>query len=205
MTTVADIASKIAAEQGLTKAQAKSAVEAAFKAVIDAAVAGEETSIPGLGKFKVKIEPAARGPQPCDWRCHDHRCFEEADLHTRESGERCAEGLIAPLQRGVPECDRTEADSGPRPLPADPSSSHVHGRSNGKAPPGFSGRGGWSVRSVAVAALRAGPDQGVGLAAQRPAALAAAIAAPESRMARRSQHAADARMPRNKGKVSRRD
>lgn len=64
MTTVADIASKIAAEQGLTKAQAKSAVEAAFKAVIDAAVAGEETSIPGLGKFKVKSSPQREGRNP---------------------------------------------------------------------------------------------------------------------------------------------
>ena len=64
MTTINDIAAKVAEENGLTKAQAKSAVEAVFKAVTDAAIAGEETSIPGFGKFKVKESAAREGRNP---------------------------------------------------------------------------------------------------------------------------------------------
>ena len=64
MTTTNDIAAKVAEENGLTKAQAKSAVEAVFKAVTDAAIAGEETSIPGFGKFKVKETAEREGRNP---------------------------------------------------------------------------------------------------------------------------------------------
>lgn len=64
MTTINDIAAKVAQENGLTKAQAKSAVDAVFKAVTDAAIAGEETSIPGFGKFKVKETAEREGRTP---------------------------------------------------------------------------------------------------------------------------------------------
>lgn len=64
MTTINDIAAKVAEESGLTKAQAKSAVEAVFKAVTDAAIAGEETSIPGFGKFKIKETAEREGRNP---------------------------------------------------------------------------------------------------------------------------------------------
>ncbi len=64
MTTINDIAGKIAEENGLTKAQAKAAVEAVFKAVTEAAIAGEETSIPGFGKFKVKETAEREGRNP---------------------------------------------------------------------------------------------------------------------------------------------
>lgn len=64
MTTINDIAAKVAEENGLTKAQAKSAGEAVFKAVTDAAIAGEETSIPGFGKFKVKETAEREGRNP---------------------------------------------------------------------------------------------------------------------------------------------
>lgn len=39
-------------------------VEAVFKAVTDAAIAGEETSIPGFGKFKVKETAEREGRNP---------------------------------------------------------------------------------------------------------------------------------------------
>ncbi|RWR09203.1 HU family DNA-binding protein [Sinirhodobacter populi] len=64
MTTINDIAAKIAEEQGLTKAQAKLAVEAVFKTVASAAIADEETSIAGFGKFKVKETPEREGRNP---------------------------------------------------------------------------------------------------------------------------------------------
>lgn len=64
MTTANEIADKIAAEQSLTKAQAKTIVENVFKQVADAAGSGAETSIPGFGKFKVKETPEREGRNP---------------------------------------------------------------------------------------------------------------------------------------------
>lgn len=64
MTTNNEIADKIATEQDLTKALAKSIVESVFKQIGDAAVSGAETSIPGFGKFKVKATPEREGRNP---------------------------------------------------------------------------------------------------------------------------------------------
>ncbi len=64
MTTTTEIADKIAAEQSLTKSQAKAIVESVFKQITDDARAGSETSIPGFGKFKVKDTPAREGRNP---------------------------------------------------------------------------------------------------------------------------------------------
>ncbi|ABQ39708.1 Histone-like DNA-binding protein (plasmid) [Bradyrhizobium sp. BTAi1] len=64
MTTANEIAEKIAAENDLTKAQAKTIVDSVFKAIADAAVSGAETSLPGFGKFKVKDSPAREGRNP---------------------------------------------------------------------------------------------------------------------------------------------
>ena len=64
MTTTTEIADKIAAEQGLSKTQAKVIVESVFNAISDAARSGAETSIPGFGKFKVKDTPAREGRNP---------------------------------------------------------------------------------------------------------------------------------------------
>jgi DNA-binding protein HU-beta len=64
MTTTNEIADKIAAEQSLTKAQAKAIVESVFQEITNAAASGTETSIPGFGKFKVKDTPAREGRNP---------------------------------------------------------------------------------------------------------------------------------------------
>jgi DNA-binding protein HU-beta len=64
MTSTNEIADKIAADQNLTKAQAKLVVESVFKQIADAAKSGAETSIPGFGKFKVKETPAREGRNP---------------------------------------------------------------------------------------------------------------------------------------------
>lgn len=64
MTTANEIAEKIAAENSLTKTQAKAIVDGVFKAIADAAVSGAETSIAGFGKFKVKDTPAREGRNP---------------------------------------------------------------------------------------------------------------------------------------------
>ena len=64
MTTANEIAEKIAAENSLTKTQAKAIVGGVFKAIADAASSGAETSIAGFGKFKVKDTPAREGRNP---------------------------------------------------------------------------------------------------------------------------------------------
>jgi DNA-binding protein HU-beta len=62
---VTDLVEKIvAADSKLTKAQAKELVDGVFTAIRDAAVAGEEVSLAGFGKFKVQDKPARTGRNP---------------------------------------------------------------------------------------------------------------------------------------------
>lgn len=60
----ADIAGVVAAEQGLDKAAAKRVIDATLKAITDAAIKGDEISLPGFGKFKVQDRPAREGRNP---------------------------------------------------------------------------------------------------------------------------------------------
>ena len=53
-----------AADEKLTKAQAKQIVDGVFAAIRDAAVRGEEVYLPGFGKFKVQNKPARQGRNP---------------------------------------------------------------------------------------------------------------------------------------------
>ena len=60
-----DLVDVVSSQSNLTKAQAKSLVDGLFDAIRDAAVKGEEISLPGFGKFKVQNKPArvARNPR----------------------------------------------------------------------------------------------------------------------------------------------
>jgi DNA-binding protein HU-beta len=58
-----DLADKLAAAQGLTKADA-APMSMLFGVIVDAVAAGEEVSINGFGKFKVKESPAREGRNP---------------------------------------------------------------------------------------------------------------------------------------------
>ncbi len=62
----ADIAEQIAAGHGLTKTDARKVVDAVFAAVADAAAKGDEISVSGFGKFKVKASPAREGLNPAN-------------------------------------------------------------------------------------------------------------------------------------------
>jgi DNA-binding protein HU-beta len=64
MTTANEIADKLAIEHKLTKAQSRALLEGVLQAINDAAVAGDEVSLPGFGKFKVKEAPARDGRNP---------------------------------------------------------------------------------------------------------------------------------------------
>jgi DNA-binding protein HU-beta len=60
----ADLAEALAAGNGLTKADARKYVDAVFATIADAAAKGEEISLNGFGKFKVKATPAREGRNP---------------------------------------------------------------------------------------------------------------------------------------------
>jgi len=64
MTTATEIADRLATEYNLTKAQGKALVDSVFKAIAEAAAAGEEISLAGFGKFKVKATPEREGRNP---------------------------------------------------------------------------------------------------------------------------------------------
>jgi DNA-binding protein HU-beta len=63
--TISELVDQVAAgDDKLTKAQAKAIVESVFAAIRDAAVKGDEVSLPGFGKFKVQDKPARTGRNP---------------------------------------------------------------------------------------------------------------------------------------------
>lgn len=59
-----DLADTIAAAHDLTKADGRKLVDAVFAAIADAAAKGDEVSLSGFGKFKVKDSPAREGRNP---------------------------------------------------------------------------------------------------------------------------------------------
>jgi DNA-binding protein HU-beta len=62
----AELADQIAADNGLTKTDARKVVDAIFVAITNAASRGEEISLNGFGKFKVKDNPAREGRNPAN-------------------------------------------------------------------------------------------------------------------------------------------
>ncbi|BBD00888.1 MULTISPECIES: HU family DNA-binding protein [Sphingobium] len=59
-----DLADAIAASNDLSKAEARKLVDAVIGAIADAAAKGDEVSLSGFGKFKVKDSPARQGRNP---------------------------------------------------------------------------------------------------------------------------------------------
>ncbi len=59
-----DIAERIGAEFGLPKVSARKIVDGVFSAISDAAAKGDEVSLTGFGKFKVKASPERDGRNP---------------------------------------------------------------------------------------------------------------------------------------------
>ena len=60
----ADLAEALAASHDLSKADARKLVDAVFAAIADASAKGDEISLNGFGKFKVKSTPAREGRNP---------------------------------------------------------------------------------------------------------------------------------------------
>ncbi|AXB78556.1 HU family DNA-binding protein [Novosphingobium sp. P6W] len=59
-----DLADAIASAHDLTKADARKVVDGVFDAIAEAASKGEEISLNGFGKFKVKDSPEREGRNP---------------------------------------------------------------------------------------------------------------------------------------------
>jgi DNA-binding protein HU-beta len=59
-----DLAEKIAADANLSKSDARKLVDGVLTAIADAAAKGEEVSLSGFGKFKVKESAAREGRNP---------------------------------------------------------------------------------------------------------------------------------------------
>ena len=59
-----DLADRLAADGGLTKADARKLLDGLVSAITDAASMGEEVTLNGFGKFKVKDTPAREGRNP---------------------------------------------------------------------------------------------------------------------------------------------
>ena len=60
----ADLAEAVATEHNLAKADARKLVDAVFASIAEAAAKGDEISLNGFGKFKVKSTPARDGRNP---------------------------------------------------------------------------------------------------------------------------------------------
>ncbi|MHA4835963.1 HU family DNA-binding protein [Sphingopyxis sp. MSC1_008] len=60
----AELSDAVAASLDLSKTDARKAVDAVIAAISDAAAKGDEISINGFGKFKVKATPAREGRNP---------------------------------------------------------------------------------------------------------------------------------------------
>jgi DNA-binding protein HU-beta len=59
-----DLANAVADASGLTKADARKIVDAVFAEIAAAAAKGDEVSLNGFGKFKVKASAAREGRNP---------------------------------------------------------------------------------------------------------------------------------------------
>lgn len=59
-----DLADTLAANHDMSKADARKLVDGVFAAIADAAATGDEVSLNGFGKFKVKDSPAREGRNP---------------------------------------------------------------------------------------------------------------------------------------------
>ncbi len=59
-----ELIAKLSETHGVSKAQAKSIVDDILKDIVDAAASGAEVSLPGFGKFKIKVTKEREGRNP---------------------------------------------------------------------------------------------------------------------------------------------
>jgi DNA-binding protein HU-beta len=64
MASLSDIVDSLAASHNLPKSQVKATLDGAFAAILAHGKKGEEVSVAGFGKFKVKHSPAREARNP---------------------------------------------------------------------------------------------------------------------------------------------
>ncbi|AZO29335.1 HU family DNA-binding protein [Mesorhizobium sp. M1B.F.Ca.ET.045.04.1.1] len=64
MTTKTELAARVAAATGLTKADSAAAVNSLIDAIADTLISGEKVQLAGLGIFNVKATAARQGRNP---------------------------------------------------------------------------------------------------------------------------------------------
>ena len=61
---IAELAERVAADQGVDKKQAKGVIEAALEAVVEAVEGGADVNLAGFGRFKVQDRPERERRNP---------------------------------------------------------------------------------------------------------------------------------------------
>jgi len=61
-----ELVAKIAAAHNVTKTQAQAILDGVLENIVSAAASGEEVSLPGFGKFKIKASPEREGRNPAN-------------------------------------------------------------------------------------------------------------------------------------------
>src|SRR3546814_19015348 len=82
-----DLAEKIAAEQGITKADARKIVDAVFAGIGEAAAKGEEIALNGFGKFKIKDSTARAGRNPATGKTLTIQAYRQHGLDRKREME----------------------------------------------------------------------------------------------------------------------
>ena len=107
----AEMAGRLAARTGLSKAIAREAVDGVFAAIGDALANGEEVGIAGFGTFGTRSRAARTGRNPEDRRGRFGIGVDIADVQGREDAEGYREGgsRVMTLQR-QPTATRSASD-----------------------------------------------------------------------------------------------
>lgn len=61
---ITELTDQLASARNISKAEARQNIDAVLEAIVNAAKAGEEVSLPGFGKFKVQDKPEREGRNP---------------------------------------------------------------------------------------------------------------------------------------------
>ena len=90
-----ELVAKIAEEHSVSKTQAQAIVDSMLKTILGAAANGEEISLPGFGKFKVKETPERDGRNPTSGEKIKIAAFAQTQLFACKGGEGPPERLSA--------------------------------------------------------------------------------------------------------------
>jgi DNA-binding protein HU-beta len=83
----ADLIDHVASKAGLEKGAARKAVEAVLTGIVEAAKKGDEVTLVGFGKFKVKNSPARQGRNPATGATIEIAASRKLGFHAGQAGE----------------------------------------------------------------------------------------------------------------------